>query len=116
MFCKICKFKSSTRTNDVIMTLLPKTMAKFGPPRNKTNSILFLRSNKIQNKFYIVLNSIDESYPKMYIFIEFEQLCQKLWAFLSNFGLFCDASSTNMAMSRDPRRNFIFFYFVPILH
>ena len=31
---------------------------------------------------------IDENYPKMYFFIEFEPLCQKLWTFLSNFGLF----------------------------
>ena len=29
MFYKICKFKSSVITNDVIMTSLPKTMAKF---------------------------------------------------------------------------------------
>ena len=28
MFYKICKFKSSTMTNDLIMTSLPKTMAK----------------------------------------------------------------------------------------
>ena len=26
----------------------------------------------------------DESYSKMYFFIEFEPLCQKLWAFMSN--------------------------------
>ena len=31
---------------------------------------------------------IDLSYQKMYIFIEFEPLCQKLWAFLSIFGIF----------------------------
>ena len=30
MLYEICKFESSKRTNDVIMTSLPKTMAKFG--------------------------------------------------------------------------------------
>ena len=55
---------------------------------------------------------IDETYPKIYFFIEFEPLCQKLWAFMSIFGSFYDARSPNMAMSRDPRskfrKNFIF--------
>ena len=37
MFYKICRFGSSPITNDVIMTSLPKTMAKFGPPRNQKN-------------------------------------------------------------------------------
>ena len=36
----------------------------------------------------------------------------KLWAFMSNFGIFFDARSANMAMSHDPRskfrKNFIF--------
>ena len=41
MFYKICKFESSTLTNDVIMTPLPKTMAKFEPPRKQTNYISF---------------------------------------------------------------------------
>ena len=77
MFYKIRKFGSSTITNDVIMMSLPKTMAKFGPPRNQT-------------KLYII----------------FEPLCQKLWAFLSNFGHFYDARSLNMVMSRDPRSKF----------
>ena len=31
---------------------------------------------------------IDKSFPKMHFFIEFEPLCQKVWAFLSNFGFF----------------------------
>ena len=43
MFYKICKFESSTITNDVIMTSLRKTMATFGPPRNQTNYISFER-------------------------------------------------------------------------
>ena len=49
---------------------------------------------------------IDESYPKNVLFIEFEPLCQKVWAFMSNFGMFYDARSPNMAMSRDPRSKF----------
>ena len=40
------------------MTSLLKTMAKFGPPRNQTN--------------YISLEGDDESFPKMYFFIEIE--------------------------------------------
>ena len=43
MFYMICKFESSTIINDVIMTSLPKTMAKLGPPGNKTNYISFER-------------------------------------------------------------------------
>ena len=43
MFYKICKFESSTITNNVIMTSFPTTMAKFGPPRNQTNYISFER-------------------------------------------------------------------------
>ena len=43
MFYKICHFESPTITNDVIMTCLPKTMAKFRPPRNKTKYISFER-------------------------------------------------------------------------
>ena len=54
MFYKIYKFESSTVTNDVIMTSLPKTMAKFGPPQTKQ----------------IIYHSkgIDESYSKMYFY------------------------------------------------
>ena len=43
MFYKICEFESLTITNDVIMTSLPKTMAKCGPPLNQTNYISFER-------------------------------------------------------------------------
>ena len=41
----------------------------------------------------------------MCFFIEFEPLCQKLWAFLSNFSSFYDVPSLNMVMSRDPDAN-----------
>ena len=53
----------------------------------------------------------------MYFFIECEPLCQKLWAFLSYFGIFYDARSPNMVMSRDPKKQISkIFYFVLILH
>ena len=51
------------------------------------------------------------------LFIEFEQLYQKLWAFMSIFGIVYDARSPNMAMSRDPRSKFQKkIYFFLILH
>ena len=43
MFYKICKFENHIRKNDVIMMSLPKTMEKFGPPRNQTNYTSFER-------------------------------------------------------------------------
>ena len=53
----------------------------------------------------------------MYFFIEFEPLCHKSWAFMSNFGIFYDARSPNMAMLRDPRSKFFKKnYFFLILH
>ena len=73
-FHKICKFENHVRRNDVIMTSLPKTMEKCGPPRNKTNYTSFER-------YWWKLS-------KNVLFIEFESLCQKLWAFMSNFGIF----------------------------
>ena len=66
MFYKICKFESSVITNDVIRTSFPKTMAKFGPPRNQTNHISF----------------VDESYPKMYFLLSLNH-CVK------SYGHFC---------------------------
>ena len=60
--------------NDIIMTSLPKTIENADLCESK----------------HIIYHSkgIDESYPKMYFFIEFEPLCQKLWVFMSNFGIF----------------------------
>ena len=54
-------------TNDVIMTLLPKAMAKFGPSRNQT----------------IVYHSkgIDESYPKMKLLLNFGHCFKSYWHF-----------------------------------
>ena len=76
--------------NDAITTSLAKTMEN--ADLRETKQIFFIR--------------IDESCPKMLLFIEFEPLCQKLWTFMSNFGMFYDALSPNMAMSRDPRSKF----------
>ena len=42
----------------------------------------------------------------MYFLLNLSQLCQKLWAFISNFGISYDARFPNMAMSRDPRSKF----------
>ena len=50
---------------------------------------------------------------KNVVFLECEPLCQKLWAFLSNFGPFNDACSPNMVMLFDPRSNFEKFSFRP---
>ena len=38
---KICKFENHVTRNGVIITSLPKTMEKCGPPRNQTNYISF---------------------------------------------------------------------------
>ena len=63
------------------------------------------------NKLYTIREVLMRAIQKC-IFIAFEALCQKLWAFMSNFGIFYDAHSLNMAISRDPRskfrKNFIF--------
>ena len=68
MFYNICQFEGPTITNDVIMTSLPKTMAKFGPPRNQTK--------------YISFKSYWWELSKNVLFIEFEPLCVKFWLFL----------------------------------
>ena len=91
-FHKIRKFENHVTRNDVIMTSLSKTMKKCGPPRDQINYISFER-------YWWELS-------KNVLFIEFEPLCQKLWAFMSNFGIFYNARSPNMAMSRDPRSKF----------
>ena len=74
-FHKICNFENPVTINDVIMASLPKeqwkTMGKCRPPRNQINYILFER-------YWWELSKN--------LFIEFELLCQKLWAFLSNKG------------------------------
>ena len=49
----------------------------------------------------------------MYFVIEFELLCQTLWAFLSNFGSFYHAQSPNMVLSLNPSFKFRKFLFCP---
>ena len=46
------------------------------------------------------LKGIDKSYQNE-IFVEVEILCQKLWIFMSNFGLFYHNHSPNMVKSCD---------------
>ena len=41
-----------------------------------------------------------KSYPNI-ILVEFERLCQKLWAFMSNFGFFYHDHSPDMVKSCD---------------
>ena len=96
---KIYKFENHVTRNDVTMTSLPKTM--------ENADLREIKQSTYHSK------CIDESYPKNVLFIEFESLCQKLWTFLSNFGIFYDARSPNMAMSRDPRSKFQKEFFFP---
>ena len=56
------------------MTSLPKTMEN--ADLRETKQIIYHSKG------------IDKGYPKMYIFIEFESQRPKLWAFMSNFGIF----------------------------
>ena len=70
-FHKICQFENHVTRNDFIMMSLPKTMGKCGPPWNQTKYISFER--------------IWWKLSKNVTFIEFEPLCQKLWAFMSSF-------------------------------
>ena len=73
-FHKICKSENHVARNDVIMTSLPKTMEN--EDLRETKQIIYHSKG------------IDESYPKNVLFIEFEQLCQTLWAFMSHSGIF----------------------------
>ena len=61
-----------------------------------------MRTSAKPNKLYINRKVL----MKAILLIEFEPLCEKLWAFLSNFGIFYDACSPNMVISRDPRSKF----------
>ena len=91
------------RYNDIITKNNGKTMGKCGHQRNQTN--------------YTSVERYWWELSKNVLFIEFKPPCQKLWAFLSNFGIFYDAGSPNMVMSRDPRSKFQnFFIFFLILH
>ena len=96
MFNKISKFESPTITNDFIMTLLPKTIAKFGPSRNQTNYIYNSKGT-------------DESYPKMYFLLNLNHYVKSYGHFLSNFGLFYDARSCHVTQ----KANFENFLFCP---
>ena len=75
-----------------------------------------MRTSAKPNKLYIIGKVLMRAIQNV-LLIEFEPLCQKLWAFMSNFGIFYDARSPNMAMSRDPTGKISKkFYFFLILH
>ena len=60
---------------------------------------------------------IDESYPKMYFLLNLSYYVKIFGHFCQNFGIFYNAHSPNMVMSRGPRSKFRnFFYFFLILH
>ena len=87
-FHKICKYDKKWRHNDIIT----KNNGNCGAPRNQTNYKSFERY------WWELSENVH--------FIEFEPLCQKLWTFMSIFGIFHDARSPNMAMSRGSRSKF----------
>ena len=64
-----------------------------------------MRTSAKPNKLYIIGKVLMRAIQNV-LFIEFDSLCQKLWAFMSNFGIFYDARSPNMAMSRDTESKF----------
>ena len=51
-----------------------------------------MRTSVKLNKLYIIRKVLMRAIQNV-LFIEFESLCQKLWAFMSNFGIFYDARS-----------------------
>ena len=60
---------------------------------------------------------VDESYPKMYFLLNLSYYVKSFGHFCQNFGIFYNAHSPNMVMSRGPRSKFRnFFYFFLILH
>ena len=67
-----------------------------------------MRTSAKPNKLYIIRKVLMKAIQNV-LFIEFEPLCQKLWPFLKNFGIF----TPNMVMSRDPRNKFRNFFFCP---
>ena len=71
--------------NDAAFKLLTVAYNETTVPPPVGNRVKNLRKTK-----QIIYHSkgTDKRYPKMYFFIEFEPLRQKLWVFLSNFGLF----------------------------
>ena len=105
MFYKICKFRSSTKTNDVKVTSLPK---------DQQNS--YLRETK-----QIIYHSkgIDESYPKMYFYWIwanmgkfmgiFRQILAFLWCQLTKYGHVTWPTWSKKKISK-------ICYFVSILH
>ena len=84
---------------------LPKTMENNEEIRAST------KPNKVYINQKVLMRAIQNA-----LLTEFEPLCQKLWALLSNIGIFYHACSPNIVISRDQEANLAFFYFVLILH
>ena len=76
-FHKVGKFENYVTRNDVIMMSLPKTMENNGEMRTSA------KPDKLHTNRKVLMRAI-----KNVLCIEFEPLRQKLWAFLSNFGIF----------------------------
>ena len=74
-------------------------MAKLEPSRNQTNYISF-------EKYWWELS-------KTVLFIEFEPLCQKLWAFLTNFGIFTMSTHQIWSCHVTEEASFEIFLFCP---
>ena len=74
-FYKICKFENHVTRNNVIMMSLPETM------ENNAK----MRTSLEPNKIYIIRKVLMTAIQKWVTFIEFQPLCQKLWAFMSSF-------------------------------
>ena len=95
-FHKTCKFEKHVTRSDVVMMSLPKTMEKQWGNADLSET----KQNIYQSK------GIDESYPKMYFLLNLSHCVKSCGYFLSNFGIFYDARSPNMVISRDPRSKF----------
>ena len=106
-FHKIRKFENHVTRNDIIMTSLPKTME---------NAYLRKTTDKLYTIRIYHSKGIDDSYPKMYFLLNLSHYVKSYGHLCQIFGIFYDARSPNMAMSREPRSKFRKFYFFLILH
>ena len=103
---KVCKFENHVTRNHFIMMSLPKTRKNSGEMRTSA------KPNKLYFNRKLLMRAI-----KNVLFIKFEPLCQKLWAFLSNFGIFFTMPTHRLwSYHVTKEANFKNFYFVLILH
>ena len=71
-----------------------------------------MRISAKPSKLYVIQKVLMRAVQNV-LFIEFEPLCQTLWAFLSNFGIFYDARSINWSCHVTQEANFEIFLFCP---